>query len=228
MVMSSRHDSAATSKRLHFIREGQSEFDLIEGGADPMLFDPPLSAGGKEQAQLLCQDIGLLTAEIEVCICSPLTRSLEFAQAFFGKGCVAECPIIVNPLLRERVHRSCDIGSSPAVLKERFPDIDFSLLEGEEWFFVPDGEGPVRDRFKAQPWEEKPESIKERCEQFWNWLDARKEYNLAIVTNNSVIQDMTGQELDPGKTRRVTWKGFRVADAGGVRLAGHLQGQEMH
>ena len=60
---------------IHLIRHGQSAFNAVfSGGADPMIFDAPLTQLGASQAQEARHRVAELG--IREVVCSPLTRPL--------------------------------------------------------------------------------------------------------------------------------------------------------
>lgn len=112
------------------IRHGQSEFNVVyaETRIDPGIEDPAITPLGEEQARsaaALLADQG-----IERLISSPYKRALQTASIISERLSV---PISIDPLVREHYAFSCDIGSPRTVLKETWPDIDFSHIDERWW-----------------------------------------------------------------------------------------------
>lgn len=89
--------------------------------------DSALTQEGIKQAQALkkqAQD-----SKIEVVFVSPLERALQTAQIIFGEQQVR---FLVVPALAEIFSKVCDISHSIDEKRQRYPHMDFSLLEGRE------------------------------------------------------------------------------------------------
>lgn len=56
---------------------------------------------------------------LQLLVVSPLTRALQTAELAFGSP--PGCPTIVQPLARERLYLSSDVGRPPAELAAEFP-----------------------------------------------------------------------------------------------------------
>ncbi|PNH00322.1 hypothetical protein TSOC_013865, partial [Tetrabaena socialis] len=125
-----------------------------EGFKDPLMYDTVLTARGREGAQaamkaaerlnpkpelLLPRTEGSMAEESKLgllLVVSPLTRALETAQLAFLPH--YEGPVLVEPLVRERVWHASDIGSSREQLGATFPDgrYDFDSLPDVWWHCV--------------------------------------------------------------------------------------------
>ena len=68
--------------------------------------------------------------EFNFVICSPLSRALQTYEIIFSKR---NLKLYINPLMREHVAHSCDIGKQPKELQSKFPNIDFDNLEKYWW-----------------------------------------------------------------------------------------------
>ena len=112
------------------LRHGQSYFNLYFGESriDPGIEDPRLTPLGAEQAAAAAR--ALAAATLTRIIVSPYTRALETAAPILAQHRV---PVDILPEVRERAAFTCDIGSPPGVLAERFPHHDFSHLPSPWW-----------------------------------------------------------------------------------------------
>jgi broad specificity phosphatase PhoE len=168
------------------IRHAESEWNRLFGRTriDPGIADPPLTAEGVAAARLAVAELrgqGILRL-----LTSPYRRTLETA-AIIAEG--LGVPITVEPLVRERCAYSCDQGSHPAVLAERWPELDFGLLADIWW-----GEGM-----------ESVASLGGRARSFVETAKAWPDRDqVAVVSHWGFIRCLTGQE---------------VANLGRVRLA---------
>lgn len=156
------------------LRHGQSEFNLVYGATrqDPGIRDPRLTVDGRRQAREAAER--LADHGIQRLIASPYTRALETAEI------VAELlavPISVEPLVGERVAFSCDIGSSPAALKARWPHLDLGHL-AESWWPEP---------------EESDASLAQRCGRFRAAIAMLADWRrIAVITHWGFIRCLTG------------------------------------
>jgi len=169
---------------IYFIRHAQSEFNAVfeQGGPDPMIFDARLSKLGIEQAAGLRHNIDDLM--IERVITSPFIRTLQTASLIFGEG----YPFDINPLVREQVSNSCDVGSSPGELKQAYPHLDFDHLD-ERWWH--DGEKDHRG-ISVEP----ENLLQQRAESFIGELITNdNDQSVAIVSHGNFILATTGLVL---------------------------------
>ena len=121
---------------IHLIRHGQSAFNAAweRDNVDPMIIDAPLTERGFGQAASIRSDVAKLG--IEAVLASPLTRAIQTAT-HLADG--LDVPIHVDPLHREFVWSSCDIGRSPADLASDFPHLSFDHLS-DPWWWCPSGD----------------------------------------------------------------------------------------
>lgn len=172
------------AKTIHLIRHGQSTFNAAIAAspfANHLIFDAPLSAEGEQQARTLRTRAEGLGAEIV--LVSPLTRAIQTALGAFGDI----APILVEPLHRERVEYSCDIGRSPAALAAAFPGLAFDHLDDPWWYT--DGSHPQAICFE-------PEALlEERVAAFTRLLAARPERTIAVVGHGTFLRRMTGERF---------------------------------
>lgn len=116
---------------MHFIRHGQSEFNLgyNRTGRDPGTPDAALTPLGSEQARHA--GAALSGRGITQLVASPYTRALQTATEIAG---VLGVGIVVEPLAGERSLYSCDIGTPVAQLQASFPHADFSTVADGQWW----------------------------------------------------------------------------------------------
>eukprot|EP00742_Colponemidia_sp_Colp-10_P000957 GILJ01001039.1.p1 GENE.GILJ01001039.1~~GILJ01001039.1.p1 ORF type:complete len:211 (-),score=21.24 GILJ01001039.1:80-712(-) len=199
-------------KQVYVIRHGQSEYNAWKKraimrlqfcvSASEVLRDAELTEKGRKQCGALGSRIKQsdLSSTVELIISSPLTRAIQTAlTAFEG----ARIPIIINPLIRERMHTFCDVGSPPSVLADKFPSIDVSHLKQHWWC--------VHNTTHSVPCRETLQSVDERIEQFLQWLHDRPEKVIVIVGHSKYFQRWLGgrklrncelRPVDMGKRKR--------------------------
>lgn len=112
------------------IRHGQSEFNAVfsRTRVDPGIPDPRLTELGRRQALEAAET--LAGHGLRRLIASPYTRAIETALIVAERLAL---PVEIDPLVGERAAYHCDIGSPPAVLKARFPELDFGHLDDPWW-----------------------------------------------------------------------------------------------
>jgi broad specificity phosphatase PhoE len=154
-------------------------------GSDPLHFDAPLSTVGT--AQVRDARAAMAALPIDVVVSSPLTRALQTAQGLFD-GHPRSPPIIVHPMLRERVENSCDVGRPPAELAVLFPALDLAHLDDVWWHAdgIPDIRGICIEPVA---------SVAARALQFKSYLRTRPERCIAVVGHGTFFFHLTGRML---------------------------------
>lgn len=170
-------------KSVFLIRHGESTFNAIYAQTlvDPWLIDAPLSPKGEAQVESARDKAQALAAELVVS--TPFTRALQTARGLFGES----HPLVIEPLHRERVTASCDIGRSPRLLAAEFPGLCFDHL-GDPWWHCED----VDDNGIPN---EPVEAVHGRIAQFRDWLRARPEQRIAVVGHSAFFFHMTGHKF---------------------------------
>lgn len=133
------------------IRHAESEWNVWESLFDtteePVLFDALFSPDGRTQ---LCERRATLHSLLDgilpdLMILSPLSRAIETGLRLFGSSDASTIEwqqgdrghrIQISALFREHLEDSCDIGSPPSVLKERYPQLPTEELDqlDDRWF----------------------------------------------------------------------------------------------
>ena len=115
---------------MFLLRHGQSFFNLHfnETRVDPGIEDPGLTPLGMEQAAAAAAK--LAGQPLSRVIVSPYTRALQTAQPILASRNVQ---VQVMQDVREQAAFTCDVGSPPAVLANRFPQHDFAHLPEKWW-----------------------------------------------------------------------------------------------
>lgn len=166
------------------LRHGQSLFNVHFSAhrRDPGIPDPVLTAEGERQADRAAT--ALARAGIARIVCSPYTRALQTAQPIAARLSV---PIAIEPLVRERYHFVCDIGSSAATLAAAWPACDFSQLP-ETWW--PTETEPVA-------------SVEDRARRFRAALLATDAPDRTLLVSHwAFLLTLTGESLENGTWRR--------------------------
>mmetsp|Transcript_54051 Transcript_54051/g.171512 ORF Transcript_54051/g.171512 Transcript_54051/m.171512 type:complete len:252 (+) Transcript_54051:89-844(+) len=193
-------------KIIHLIRHAESEFNrhYENTSSDPMIPDAPITPKGVNQATALRKTLsggaaGELHPPPEVVMASPLTRALQTAVVAFP-----DANVEVEPLIREWLTDSCDIGRDPGELSEAFPAINFDKLPGPVWWYT-DPEGPAHAsteeslaHFRDYGFFEKEHMVEERLQQLLGVLRGRPEESFALVGHGDIF-NLLASMLDPGR-----------------------------
>uniref|UniRef100_A0A7S0RNA3 Uncharacterized protein n=1 Tax=Chlamydomonas leiostraca TaxID=1034604 RepID=A0A7S0RNA3_9CHLO len=212
-------------KVLHVVRHGPSEMSAYmslhrygsphqEPLRDPMLFDARLSAEGARVARALRGAVAALHPPPEAVLVSPLTRCLQTAQCAGVGGEGWDVPVQVEPLLRERVTLSSEVGRHPGDLAAEFPQFSFPPDMPAVWWWAGEGGAntPAQASGAAGGWgapaslrpgasiEKEPEAeYTARLAALRAVLAARPERVLLLVSHWGVIRALTGRELSAGQ-----------------------------
>lgn len=157
------------------------------GFRDPLFYDTVLTSEGQEGAVAARDVTRTLGPEPELLVVSPLTRALHTAALAFDHY---EGPIHVEPLARERVWLSSDVGSSPEELRAKFEQLapgrySFDHLPDIWWW---DGKSGHPKYVELEP----SDIFKARVAEFRKWLLARPEQCIAVVAHWGLLHELTG------------------------------------
>ena len=179
------------------IRHAQSEWNrhFAETRVDPGIPDPSLTELGRQQAEILCEELGALP--VTTLIASPYRRTLETAAIVAS---ALGLSVGVNALVRERCVFSCDIGSHPDELRDIWPDIDFSGLTGGWWGEPPESEAAVLAR--AARFRDEHHDILARDD-------------VAVISHWGFIRALTGEEVGNAALLQVGPDPAATGDAAG-------------
>jgi len=211
-------DEGRNTKLVSFIRHGESEANRHNDlyGNSKGFWDPHITDRGVAQAKargsLLAASSHVF--DFELIVVSPLTRALETCAtalaSYFGR-----VPVIVHPLVVEQLTECDDIGKPPKVLKEIWEGypIDWSLLpdKPEVWWYPGPSEvipNPEKETMESQQkaylseqgeWTEPWQTVLKRAKRFENWLKARPERHICVVSHCGFIEALVGTSLGHGE-----------------------------
>jgi broad specificity phosphatase PhoE len=163
------------------MRHGQSEFNLHFSATkkDPGIEDPRLTPLGQAQAEAAAQS--LAQAGIRRIVTSPYTRTMQTAAPLAR---VLDLPVVITPLVRERFHFACDIGTPRSTLQSSWPQHDFADLE-EIWW--PEAT-------------ESAEAVLGRARDFRRLSAGRPDWTHTVVVSHwAFILALSGQSLENGE-----------------------------
>ena len=141
--------------------------------------DPLLTAYGKEQCSNLAETFPYHKS-IGAIVASPLRRTIYTAlygfQPLIEKGML----VIALPEICETADVPCDTGSDVAVLREEMKDKPVDLSRVEEGYNV-----------KTGKWAPTADAIEKRAREARQWLKARPENEIVVVTHGGLLHYLT-------------------------------------
>jgi len=159
---------------IHFIRHAQGYHNLSY--ANQAIHDPLLTPFGEQQCKLLARTFPY-SGEIDGLVASPLRRTVYTALLSFPESNV---PVILLPELQETSDQPCDTGSTRAELEKEFmgKNVSFGLVV-DGW------------NSKKGKWGSERSMIEERAKIARQWLMARPEKHIAVVTHGGILHHLT-------------------------------------
>ena len=166
------------------MRHAQTVFNVVFGETrqDPGVRDPSLTEAGFRQARACAES--LKSGPVRRVITSPYRRTLQTAEIIAG---ALDVEVAVEPLVRERAHFACDIGTPRSELARTWSDYNFGHLN-EVWWSA--AQEPV-------------EVLHARCDRFRAAMAALEEWrNVVVITHWGVIRSLTGLRIQNCETVR--------------------------
>lgn len=201
-----------STKVLHLLRHGPTEMAAYmalhkygsphqEPLRDPMMYDTVLTKAGAQKAAELAPRVAALHPRPEVVLVSPLTRCLQTATLACEDLLASGAPVRleVEPLLRERLVLSSEVGRPPSHLREDFPEVAFPPDMPDVWWYQPPrrpGEPHADPRVVVQ---EPQGEYLERLGALRRTLAARREGVLLLVSHWGVLNALAGVDLQPAE-----------------------------
>ena len=170
-------------KKIYLIRHAESEANAAVDLDNPTYYyDARITKKGEGQA-LKAKNV-LENIHFDTFICSPLTRTLQTFSIIFPD----KRPII-EPLIREHLFYSCDVGRQPSSLKKDFTSFDFSNLNDFWW----NNNRPINEKKIVK---ENFNDIKNRLDKFKLWLNKSNSNTIALVSHGTFLSQITGFMLE--------------------------------
>ena len=170
-------------KKIYLIRHAESEANAAVDLDNPTYYyDARITKRGESQA-LKAKNV-LENIHFDTYICSPLTRTLQTFSIIFPDN-----KPIIEPLIREHLFHSCDVGRQPSSLKKDFTSFDFSNLNDFWW----NNNKPINEKKIVK---ENFNDIKNRLEKFKSWLSKSNSNTIALVSHGTFLSQITGYMLE--------------------------------
>ena len=170
-------------KKIYLIRHAESEANAAVDLDNPTYYyDARITKRGESQA-LKAKNV-LENIHFDTYICSPLTRTLQTFSIIFPDN-----KPIIEPLIREHLFHSCDVGRQPSSLKKDFTSFDFSNLNDFWW----NNNKPINEKKIVK---ENFNDIKNRLDKFKLWLGKSNSSTIALVGHGTFLSQITGYMLE--------------------------------
>ncbi|KAH6625521.1 phosphoglycerate mutase [Boeremia exigua] len=175
---------------IHCVRHAQGVHNLSYANHD--IPDPSLTPLGECQ----CHDLAkmfLYHDNVELVVASPLRRTLHTGLLAFAPEVARGVQVLALPLLQEASSLPCDTGSDVATIEKEFKDtvVDFSeVLEGWQ----------VKENSSLTT-----AALLDRAEKARQWLLARQENNIVVVSHGCFLHFLTDDWYDSVNTQATGW-----------------------
>lgn len=129
---------------------------------------------------------------IELVVCSPLTCSLETATAGFADYVARGSPVVALEAVRELASSKADARRPRSELTAQFSHVSFDHVQGEVddlWEALAANEGNLVI--------ETVDAIEARCSAALEWILARPEKELAVVSHPAFLHHLTNVGYEP-------------------------------
>ncbi|KAK9807423.1 hypothetical protein WJX73_004631 [Symbiochloris irregularis] len=193
-------------KTVHVIRHGESEYNAATRNqidfADPLIYNPQLTAKGRAQSQRLKSQLaGMKLPQKVLWVTSPLSRAMQTmllscpkpdllkgAQA--NPSSNAGYRTVVRSELSEHLMTTGDVGMPASFLRSKFPQLT-GALEGleERWWFSPCSNDAV---LRCAGCYEPRRSLVERVGQFRRWVMEQPEKTIIVYGHSTMLREFIG------------------------------------
>jgi broad specificity phosphatase PhoE len=171
-----------TKKAVYYMRHFEALHNIQPYNYD--IPDAELSPLAKSQS-IATIDVVKKIPQIDLIVCSPLTRALQTYLLVFENDDTRISPVIIHPYIQEVCSVPCDIGSPIDDLKKKFPTLSNELNLFEETF----GDNEWRDKMNPESFYS-PDRKKERATSFLHWLMNRSEQHIVVISHNLMLREL--------------------------------------
>ena len=161
------------------------------------MHDPSLTPHGESQCSQLFSDFAYPdSSSSTLVVASPLRRTIATALLSFPTLISKENPLIAFPLIQETSDLPSDTGSDLEVLESEYgdnPKVDLSLVH-PGW------------NEKSSTYAPTAPAIEARACQARQWLKARQEDNVIVVTHGGLLHYLTEDWVGSAKLMGTGWE----------------------
>ncbi|KAI1097994.1 phosphoglycerate mutase-like protein [Jackrogersella minutella] len=184
------------------IRHGEALHNITDEWALP---DPSLTEKGIDQCKALPAKLEPnfpFTKDECRIVVSPLRRTLQTAQHSLQWLRDRGVPTEVRAEWQETTNYPCDIGDDPSIIKDEWPDLDFSNLD------------PIYPQ-KIGLYENSEDAFQRRASFARDWLSKRPEKCIVVVTHSGFLKRL----VKGSKYQNLEYRTYElVEDSGGFKL----------
>ena len=158
--------------------------------------DPSLTAFGEEQCRQLAQRFPYHQS-VELLVASPLRRTIYTTLLAFNQEIERGMTVIALPEIQETADVPCDTGTDIALLKDEMKDkpVDLSrVMEG--W------------NSKTGRWAPIADALQKRAREARQWLKARPEKEIVVVTHGGLLHYLTEDWTDYNQIMGMGWQRY--------------------
>lgn len=150
------------------------------------MLDPTLTPKGEDECQQLCQRFPYHQS-VDLLVVSPLRRTIYTALLGFRPEIERGVQVIALPEMQETSGLPCDTGSDATKLKQEMDGkpVDLSLVH-DGW------------NSKSGRWAPTKAAVEKRSRQARQWLKARPEKEIVVVTHGGLLHYFTEDWTDSG------------------------------
>ena len=165
--------------------------------ANHSIVDPDLTPFGEEQCRQLAQSFPK-HGSIDLLVCSPLRRTIYTTLLGFKQDIERCGEVIALPEAQETASVPCDTGSDISVLRQEMAGkpVDLSRVK-EGW------------NSKEGRWAPTAEALQKRARETRQWLRARPEKEIVLVTHGGFVHYFT-EDWSGYKESLGTWHWYIV------------------
>ncbi|KAJ5925630.1 Histidine phosphatase superfamily clade-1 [Penicillium verhagenii] len=188
------------SFRLHLVRHAEGTHNPEH---DTTILDPELTERGVKQSEELSRNFAF-SESVGLVIASPLTRTIRTALVGFQKtldekyyakksGIPNGATFLVEPDIQAHSARPCDTGSEWPVVRSRFPDLPWDLVDQDPAFPAKIGSyEPEQEHL-----ERRGRAVQERLRTQFKKLEGTGRPDIAVVTHGGFMRFVSNNKGVP-------------------------------
>lgn len=171
--------------RIHFIRHGQGEHNVEPLEKTRLIHDPHLTDLGVQRCKKFNEDFPK-DVHIDLVCASPMRRTIQTALYCLHDVIpqTTTKKILLLPDAQETTDQPCDTGSPAAELQKEFGDIIDAHMVRAEWIS------------KTGVYATDPPSLRARAKALRQWLKARPEKEIVVVSHGAILDYIVEDNLD--------------------------------